>query len=106
MKNEYLVKGSLAMTRGSFLRIEDGAGLLVYVWEGRLWLTQERELRDRWLKPGDWFRLDRDGATVVQALERAVVTITAPAPERYAKRIALARAGTELPVEIYSTASL
>jgi hypothetical protein len=103
MKNEYLVKGSLAMTRGSLLRIEDGAGLMVYVWEGRLWLTQERERRDRWLKPGDWFRLDRDGATVAQALERAAVTITAPAPELYAKRIALTRAGTASPVELYSS---
>jgi len=103
--NEYVVQGSLAMARGSFLRIEDGADLLLYVWEGELWLTQEREHRDRWLKAGDWFRLDRDGQALVQAMARTVITITSPEPERSARRISLTRAGTGIPVELHASHS-
>jgi hypothetical protein len=102
MNGEYVVQGGLAMTRGSLLRIEDGRGLLLYVWEGELWLTQEGERRDTYLAAGGWFRLERDGNAVAQALSRTVVSITAPTPEHYAQRIALTRAGTDTPVEIHS----
>jgi hypothetical protein len=103
LNNEYLVHGGLAMTRGSVLRVEDGSDLLVYVWEGELWLTQERDGRDRHLAPGSWFRLDRDGLAVAQALSRSAVTITSPSPELYARRIELVRAGTEVPVVLYAS---
>lgn len=75
MNREYLVQGSLAMTRGSVLRIEDGADLLMHVCEGSLWLTQEGDRRDRYLGAGSWFRLDRDGVAVASALQRSVVTL-------------------------------
>ena len=102
--NEYLVQGSIAMTRGSVLRVEDGRDLVFYVWEGRVWLTQEGEARDRHIGAGEWFRLDRQGVAVASALERTVMTLTAPEPELYAKRIALSRAGSALPVELYAAA--
>ena len=98
--NEYVVHGSLTLERGSVLRIEDGGDLLVYVWEGSLWLTQERDARDRYLGAGDWFRLDRDGVTLASATSRATLTVTAPRPEGYASRISLTRAGSQ--VELYS----
>lgn len=104
MKNEYVVHGSLGMTRGSMLRIEDGRDLLIYVWEGSLWLTQERDRRDRYLAAGDWFRLDRDGVAIAAATSRSTISLTAPQPELYAKRVALAKAGTGVQVEIYSAA--
>lgn len=100
--NEYLVQGSIAMTRGSILRVEDGRELTLYVWEGAVWLTQEGDARDRHVGPGEWFRLDRHGAAIAHATQRTVMTITAPIPERFAKRIVLARAGSALPVELYS----
>jgi hypothetical protein len=100
--NEYLVQGSIAMTRGSVLRVEDGRDLVLYVWEGGVWLTQEGEARDRHVGAGEWFRLDRQGVAVASALERTVVTLTAPEPELYARRIALSRAGSALPVELYA----
>jgi hypothetical protein len=100
--NEYVVHGSLALPRGSVLRIEDGSDLLVYVWEGSLWLTQERDARDRYLGAGDWFRLDRDGVTVVSATSRATITVTAPKPEGYARRISLTKSGVQ--VELHAGA--
>lgn len=102
MNGEYVVQGGLAMTRGSLLRVEDGADLLVYVWEGELWLTQEGGRRDTYLEAGDWFRLDRDGLTVLQALSRSVVTITSPSPVQCARRISVLRVGTSVPVELYA----
>jgi hypothetical protein len=101
---EYIVQGSLGLTRGSLLRVEDGRDILVYVWEGELWLTEEGERTDRLLKAGEWHRLERDGAAVVYALKRSVLTLTAPEPEYYARRIVLARAGSAAPVVLYSAA--
>ena len=100
--SEYVVEGSIAMTRGSILRFEDGRDLTLYVWEGAVWLTQEGDLRDRYVGPGGWFRLDRDGVAVAHATQRTVMSITAPVPERFARRIVLAKAGSTLPVELYA----
>jgi hypothetical protein len=101
LTSEYVVHGSLSMTRGSLLRIEDGRDMVVYVWEGGLWLTQEGDRRDRYLGAGDCFRIERDGATLAQATERCTVSLTAPRPEAYAKRVAMTKAGTAMPVELY-----
>ncbi|MGD9954341.1 MAG: DUF2917 domain-containing protein [Burkholderiales bacterium] len=101
---EYIVQGSLGLTRGSLLRVEDGRDILVYVWEGELWLTEDGERSDRVLKAGDWHRLERDGAAVAYALKRSVLTLTAPEPEFYARRIVLAREGAAAPVVLYSAA--
>jgi len=105
MKTEYGVNGSIGMTRGTVLRIEDGQDLVVYVREGGLWLTQEGDRRDRYLAVGDCFRLERDGVTLAQATARSTVSLTAPQPELYAKRIALAKSGTGIQVELYSAPS-
>jgi hypothetical protein len=86
------------------LRIEDGRDILVYVWEGEIWLTEERDRKDRLLKAGEWHRLERQGAAIGYALERSLVTLTAPEPSQYARRIVLVKAGTDTPVELYSAA--
>jgi DUF2917 family protein len=99
MKNEYVVQGSLGMPRGSVLRIEGGRDLLVYVWEGSLWLTQEGDPRDRHLGAGSWFQLDRNGVALAQATSRSTITLTAPEPELHARRIVLGQ------VELYSAAN-
>jgi hypothetical protein len=84
------------------LRIEDGRDILIYVWEGEVWLTEERERRDRILKAGEWHRLERQGAAIGYALERSVLTLTAPEPAQYARRIMLIKAGSDAPLELYS----
>ena len=98
MKNEYVVRGSLGMKPGAVLRVDDGRDLLIYVWEGALWLTQEGDLSDRYLAAGSWFRLDRNGVAIAQATARSTITLTAPVSEQYAARIALGE------VELYSAA--
>ena len=101
LTSEYVVHGSLGMTRGSVLRIEHGRDMMIYVWEGGLWLTQEGDRRDRWLGAGDCFRVERDGVTLAQATERSTISLTAPRPEGYARRIAVTKAGTGIQVELY-----
>jgi len=100
---EYIVQGSLGLTRGSLVRVEDGRHILVYVWEGELWVTEEGDRSDRVLAAGQWHRIERDGAALVYALKRSVVTLTAPAPEYYARRIVLAKAGSPKPMVLYSS---
>lgn len=101
---EYVVQGSLGLAHGSLLRIEDGQDILLYVWEGEVWLTEEGERHDRILRAGEWHRVERNGATVAYALQRATVTLTAPEPSHYARRIVLLRAGSRAPVALYDAA--
>ena len=97
----HLINGSVGMPRGSLLRIDEGAGVLVYVWEGELWLTQEGSCRDHVLQPGQWFRLDRGGATLLHAFRRSVVSLSASAPEAPARRITLLRSDAEAPAVLH-----
>jgi hypothetical protein len=83
----YIVHGGLDLARGEFLRVEDGRGILLYVWEGALWVTQERDRKDHYVRAGEWLRLDRDGDALAHALARTCVSITAPVATQYARRI-------------------
>jgi len=98
---EHIVLDQLVMARGSSLRIEDGAGMVVRVRWGGAWLTQEADGRDHYLSPGESFRLDRGGATLVTALQRACVDAAAPKAEGYASRIVLWPAGGSEYIALY-----
>lgn len=56
------------MARGSVARFQDGKGIVLHVREGALWITQERDARDHYVKAGESFRLDRDGTALASAL--------------------------------------
>ena len=45
------------------------------VHRGQVWLTQEDDVRDHVLGPGDAFRLDRKGHAVVQVLADAEISL-------------------------------
>ena len=90
----YLVHGAIGMSRGSLAHIEDGRGMMVHVWDGELWITQEGDRRDHYVKAGGRLLLDRDGLAIAYALRRAHVTLTAPVPAHYARRITLALGGS------------
>ena len=97
----YLVHGGMDMARGSTVRIEDGAGILVYVWEGELWVTQEGDSRDYFVSPGRWFRLERNGLSLLYATRHTHATLTAPTAEAYARLITATLAGTTTPRVLY-----
>ncbi len=94
----FLINGSVSLPRGSMLRIDEGAGVLVYVWEGEVWLTQEGSCRDHVLQPGQWFRLERGGAALAHAFRRSVVSISSSVAEAPGRRVTLLPGGRQLPV--------
>jgi hypothetical protein len=76
---EPVIRDSVTVPRGGFLRIHDGRGTEVHVHQGLVWLTQDHDRKDRFLEAGDRFVLDRDGRVIAQAFSEAVVTLMSPA---------------------------
>ena len=97
----HLINGSIGLPRGSMLRIDEGAGVLVYVWEGELWLTQEGSCRDHVLQPGQWFRIERGGAALAHAFRRSIVSLSSSAPEAPGRRVTLLPGGAHVPVVLH-----
>jgi hypothetical protein len=66
------------------LILRDARGTLVRVEAGSVWLTQDDDPHDFVMRTGETFPIQRNGATVVQAIGSAWVTIAAPdhAPAR------------------------
>lgn len=102
----YVVHGGMGMARGSFARIEDGRGILVYVWEGELWITQEGDPRDYVVRGGEWFRVERNGTALLHATRRTHATLTAPTPENYARRVTMTPAGTSQARVLYQRSDM
>jgi hypothetical protein len=75
MKNEYVADGEVVMARGSVLRIDDGQGLLIQVWDGELWLTEEADQCDRFIAAGRSYRLTAKGTAIAQALRPSTVVL-------------------------------
>ena len=101
----YLVHGGMDMARGTTVRIQDGAGILVYVWEGELWVTQEGDGRDYFVTPGTWFRIERDGGSLLCATRRTHATLTSPTPANYARVITMTPEGSITPRVLYESSS-
>ena len=68
---------SFQLRQGGVLRIENRAGVVVEVSRGGVWLTQEHDPRDYFLRARDWLRIDRKGAIVISAVgEDASISLT------------------------------
>ena len=96
--DNHIVQGRLGMPPGALLRIDDGAGLLVRVLEGEVWITEEGSGADHVLGPGQEMQLNRGGAALGHALRRSTVRLSSAQPDFPARRIALNRnqAGAEV----------
>lgn len=86
---EYLVQGAVHLKRGSVMRLARGRGLIVYVWRGEVWITQERDFEDHFVGAGGWFRITGTGLTLISALQASALSLTASRPESYAGQIVL-----------------
>ena len=85
----YIVQGAMGLPHGGLVLIENGRGMAVEAWDGELWITQADDARDYFVGPGGSFRLQREGLVLVSALHPSRITLTAPVPAYYAKRIVL-----------------
>ena len=63
-----LQSGGLRLDPGQSLKVLNGAGSKVCALEGSIWITEENELRDVVLEPGNCYRLLRPGTAIVYAL--------------------------------------
>jgi Protein of unknown function (DUF2917) len=100
----YIVHGGIGMARGSLARIVDGRGLAVEVWDGELWITQERDPRDYFIQPGERFEVKREGLVLAYALRSSHITLTAVVPAHYARRVTLMVPGARADRVLYDRA--
>jgi DUF2917 family protein len=77
LMNDHIVQSRFGMPPGTLLRIDDGAGLLVQVLEGEVWMTEEGGA-DHVLGPGQAMRLNRGGAALGHALRTLLANLLAP----------------------------
>ena len=68
----------LGIARGSVAKLNNGRGARVRVELGRVWITQDGDTNDVFLRAGESFQIERDGLTLVSVLGNtafAMVTI-------------------------------
>lgn len=65
----------LTLTQGDLVELADARGTTLRVTKGRLWVTQERDLRDIVLDQGDVWTVERPGLTVAEAQGDAAVVV-------------------------------
>jgi len=68
----------LALRPRDTLTLDAARGALVRCLEGLVWITQDGDRADHVVAAGDAFRVDRDGAVVVQATRPARIAIESP----------------------------
>jgi hypothetical protein len=66
------------LSAGQELQLHDVAGLTLACESGAVWITQEGDSRDIFLKGGEGFALDRGGLAIVRACRGATVTVRVP----------------------------
>ena len=94
-------RNSIGMPRGSLLRIDDGVGVLLHVWEGEVWLTQDGSTRDHMLTAGQSFQVDRGGAALAHAFRRSIVSLSSPGGDVQARRVTLVQSRASAPLLLH-----
>jgi len=83
------------------LPLSDAQGVAVMVMWGKVWLTQEGDIEDHVLHAGDTKRVDRNGLTLMQALDEAAVSILRESETESPKRVASGDSQRTPPVPYY-----
>ncbi len=78
---------SVRLTAGQYLRLHDAAGWTVVCRRGHLWITQESDVNDVFLRSGEGFLLDRRGLALLCARQDTVVSLRPPARGRSRVRV-------------------
>ncbi len=86
MKIEFSSSGVL-LAKDQTLNLPNAAGVRVASQSGTVWITQDGDLRDIVLAPGQSVVLERSTPTIVQAIEPALITIADPVPVRRTRSI-------------------
>jgi hypothetical protein len=73
----HLEQALTRLPKDAILHIDAGAGQVVIVVHGWVWITQEDDPRDVVLGPGESFTLDRPGLALAQALRDSSLLVVA-----------------------------
>ena len=72
------ISARVCLQSGGGISFNDAAGVVLTSLSGRAWLTLEGDPRDIVLLPGVAYRIERDGLTLVNALETSLVEVQVP----------------------------
>ena len=68
---------ALRLKQDGVLRLKKAAGIVVEVSKGEVWLTQECDPRDYFLRAGDWLRLTGAETVIISAMgDEAWIALT------------------------------
>lgn len=65
---ETMRQRSIVLNLGETLRLRDAGGRYIGIVAGEVWITQENDAHDRFLRAGEHFRFDRGGLALVWPL--------------------------------------
>lgn len=68
----------IVLAEDQFLKLEGAVGARISSRRGSVWITQDGDIRDIVLERGDTFVIEREGPSIVQALEPAELAIVEP----------------------------
>jgi len=68
----------LALAAGEVLTLDDARGIRIHARTGTVWVTEEANLRDHVVGPGETHVVTRGGRTLIQALQPAWVALGEP----------------------------
>lgn len=71
-------RSTLSLARDGLLALRDAQGTRILCHEGALWVTQEGDIRDIVIGPGDALTLRAPGLTVVTAVQPSRLTLVEP----------------------------
>jgi len=75
---QIVTDGVVGLPKSQLLALNGRPGLRIESRGGSVWITQDGDLRDVVLDPGQAHVLDRAGPVIVQALDAAVVAVLPP----------------------------
>lgn len=75
------------LDRGEFHTLDRARGHTVAVCGGAVWLTQDGDERDVFLRAGERFVLDRPGPVLVEALAPTQLLVLEPSPMQWHARL-------------------
>ena len=78
--------GVARLVEGQFMKIRDGKGQILAVFDGLVWVTQDGDPRDAFVAKGGVFTFDRPGLAIVEAVKESRLAVLATAAEEGAER--------------------
>lgn len=77
--NVKISQSEFCLSKRETLSVDEGAGVRIEAQAGTVWVTQDHDLRDVVLQPGQAVTLERKGRAIVQAFEASRVRLSPPA---------------------------